>query len=212
MSLGAQAVAGMGIGKLATIGNVTGATGNNKVMVPYKTGLASAPTKPAAPTKPFTSAIATNAVKSANNTLKSNEVKIPYKTGMAPASEKNAKPVPYASPALGTVVKPVAGQQEAPASSGSSATPWMDIAKSQLGVNEDANNAKVTEYHKVGGNIAAGGKTPWCASFVGWCLAQAGIKGTGSAAAISYSTYGSPAPSGQYPYGAILVFKLSGGN
>ena len=166
----------------------------------------------APPTKPFTSAIATNAVKSANSTLKSNEVKIPYKTGMAPASEKNAKPVPYASPALGTVAKPVAGQQEAPASSGSTATPWMDIAKSQLGVNENANNAKVSEYHRVGGNIGAGGKTPWCASFVGWCLAQAGIKGTGSAAAISYSTYGSPAPSGQYPYGAILVFKLSGGN
>lgn len=166
----------------------------------------------ASPTKPFTSAIATNAVKSANSTLKSNEVKIPYKTGMAPASEKNAKPVPYASPALGTAAKPVAGQQETPASSGSTATPWMDIAKSQLGVNENANNAKVSEYHRVGGNIGADGKTPWCASFVGWCLAQAGIKGTGSAAAISYSTYGSPAPSGQYPYGAILVFKLSGGN
>lgn len=95
------------------------------------------------------------------------------------------------------------------------AAPWMDIAKSQLGVNEKDHDSRVREYHRVGSGLNAGGKTPWCASFVGWVLAKAGVNGTGSAAAASYnsSKYGTPLSiSSNIPYGAVLHIKFKTGN
>ncbi|AXF41510.1 hypothetical protein SHAb15599_00156 [Acinetobacter phage SH-Ab 15599] len=69
--------------------------------------------------------------------------------------------------------------------------PWLAVAISQLGVDERDNPAQIREYHaKGGGSSKWGGETPWCASFVGWCLQKVGIKGSGSAAARSYTRYG----------------------
>lgn len=95
------------------------------------------------------------------------------------------------------------------------ATPWMDIARSQLGVNEKDHPDRIREYHQVGSGMNAGEKTPWCASFVGWVLRKCGVAATGSAAAASYnsSKFGKAIPiTGTIPYGAILHIKFRTGN
>lgn len=90
-------------------------------------------------------------------------------------------------------------------------TPWMPIALAQRGVNETANKDKVIQYHKEGGGLNTNEQTPWCASFVGWCLKQAKIKGTGSALARSYSNWGKEVSKDKIPYGAIIVLRGSRG-
>jgi lysozyme len=91
---------------------------------------------------------------------------------------------------------------------------WMSIAKGELGTSEipgAGSNPKITEYHKVGGalgNTTPDG-TPWCASFVGWCMVKAGFPHA-TAAAISYASYGVPCPPGTV--GAIIVMKMKPGN
>ena len=96
---------------------------------------------------------------------------------------------------------------------GKSSTPWMTLAEKQVGVNEKDHPALIREYHQIGGKLKAGGETPWCASFVGWVLEKCGLKGTGSAAAISYAKYGQPIDKSKpIPYGAIMVIKFGTGN
>lgn len=108
------------------------------------------------------------------------------------------------------------GTGEAPSAvplGGKGATPWMTLAEKQLGVNEKDHPALIREYHKLGGKLNAGGETPWCASFIGWVLEKCGLKGSGSAAAISYAKYGQPLDKGKpIPYGAIMVIKFGKGN
>lgn len=90
--------------------------------------------------------------------------------------------------------------------------PWMKFAEQNLGVNEKDHPAKIKEFHAQGGGSSSwGGETPWCASFVGWCLKQAGKKGSGSAMARSYSNYGKEVTSKPIPYGAIIVVAGSRG-
>lgn len=93
-----------------------------------------------------------------------------------------------------------------------SSAPWMKFAESQLGVNEKDNDSRIREYHTQGGGSSRwGGSTPWCASFVGWCLVQAKLKGSGSALARSYTSYGNSVKAGEYPYGSIIVVAGSRG-
>ena len=85
--------------------------------------------------------------------------------------------------------------------------PWLKVALGELGKNEKDNPARIKEYHaKGGGSSKWGGETAWCASFIGWCLNQVGVKGTGSALARSYMKYGKNVL-GQKPIppGAICV-------
>lgn len=89
---------------------------------------------------------------------------------------------------------------------------WVQIALAEQGQAEQAgagHNPRIVDYHATTGLRAQDDETPWCASFVGWCLQQADIKGTASAAARSYETWGVPlaAPA----YGAIVTFTRSGG-
>lgn len=84
--------------------------------------------------------------------------------------------------------------------------PWLDIARKELGVREivgGKHNPRVLEYHAATRLGAKTDEVPWCASFVGWCLQQAGLESTRSAAAKSYATYGS---STFLMPGAIIVF------
>lgn len=105
------------------------------------------------------------------------------------------------------------GEATSAAPGGANGTPWMKLAEQQLGVNEKDHPDLIREYHKIGGKLNAGGKTPWCASFVGWVLEKCGLKGSGSAAAISYAKYGTPLDKSKpIPYGAIMVIKFGSGN
>ncbi len=105
------------------------------------------------------------------------------------------------------------GETTAVALGGTNGTPWMRLAEQQLGVSEKDHPDLIREYHKIGGRLNAGGKTPWCASFVGWVLEKCGLKSTGSAAAISYAKYGTPLDKSKpIPYGAIMVIKFGTGN
>ena len=105
------------------------------------------------------------------------------------------------------------GSPTAATPGGSGSTPWMKLAEKQLGVNEKDHPGLIREYHKIGGKLNAGGETPWCASFIGWVLEKCGLKGSGSAAAISYAKYGQPLDKSKpIPYGAIMVIKFGKGN
>lgn len=70
---------------------------------------------------------------------------------------------------------------------------WLTVAKAEIGQQEIAgsqHNPRILEYHAETTLNAKDDETAWCASFVGWCLRQAGLVGTRLAAARSYLTWG----------------------
>lgn len=84
-------------------------------------------------------------------------------------------------------------------------------AAGMLGAHEQVNNADVQEYLRTGGVGMNPAKTAWCAAFVNASLAKAGIKGTGSAAALSFLNWGS-AVNGNAHRGDIFVKAYGGGH
>lgn len=85
--------------------------------------------------------------------------------------------------------------------------PWLDVAVGELvrGVAEIpgvGHNVRILEYHQATSLRAADDETPWCSSFVNWCLRQKWIRGTNSARARSFEEWGRPI--GPTP-GAIAV-------
>ena len=73
--------------------------------------------------------------------------------------------------------------------------PWMRTALAEYGVSEvrgRTHNSRVIEYHGASTLRAQTDEVPWCASFVNWVLREAGLRGTGSAAAASFSDWGTP--------------------
>jgi uncharacterized protein (TIGR02594 family) len=89
---------------------------------------------------------------------------------------------------------------------------WLAIARAEIGVTEaagdDRDNPRVVEYL----SAVVGKQRPWllrdaiawCAAFVGWTLAHAGLKGTGSLSAKSYETWGLAC---ELTVGAVVVFR-----
>lgn len=70
---------------------------------------------------------------------------------------------------------------------------YYEIALLENGISEvvgKKHNPRVLEYHKSTTLEAKDDETSWCSSFVNWCLDQAGLKGTNSAAARSWLTFG----------------------
>ena len=67
----------------------------------------------------------------------------------------------------------VVGPSEASAPDASS-VPWMDKAKSQLGITAAGNPAQVTQYFTATTLGAQPATTAWCAAFVSWCIKQSG--------------------------------------
>lgn len=70
---------------------------------------------------------------------------------------------------------------------------WLEIARGELGVAEvqgPGSNPRVIEYHAATTLKATSDDVPWCSAFVNWVMAQAGVKGTGSAAARSWTEWG----------------------
>lgn len=72
-------------------------------------------------------------------------------------------------------------------------TPWMTIARKEIGVSEVhgiEHNERIVEYAGTTLLKATDDETPWCSSFVNWCITKAGIVGTKSAAARSWLKWG----------------------
>lgn len=93
-------------------------------------------------------------------------------------------------------------------------TPWMDVAIAEIGTREvvgGEHNARIVEYHQCTTFKATADEVPWCASFVCWCLQQAGMKHTHSAAAKSYADYGTQVNSQDLRYGCVVVLRRVGG-
>ena len=69
---------------------------------------------------------------------------------------------------------------------------WLEIAEKEIGVTEKkgGENPRILAYHATTSLKAREDEIPWCSSFVNWCMAIAGIAGTGSAAAISWAAWG----------------------
>ena len=86
-----------------------------------------------------------------------------------------------------------------------SSAKWMSIAEKEIGQEEipgNAHNSQIIAYHATTTLKATKDETPWCSSFVNWVLKQAGIKGTNSAAAISWQNWGKAT---SLQPGAVLV-------
>lgn len=69
---------------------------------------------------------------------------------------------------------------------------WLEVAENELGQHEvaGAENPRILEYHATTTLHAMEDEVPWCASFVNWCIEQAGFKGTSSALAKSWLNWG----------------------
>jgi len=73
------------------------------------------------------------------------------------------------------------------------AAPWMTIALAERGVKRfapGASNPRIVEYNSHTNLVGYDDKVSWCSSFTNWCLAHAGIRGTGSALARSWLDWG----------------------
>ena len=97
------------------------------------------------------------------------------------------------------------------------ATPWLDIALAEEGTAEypgPESNQRILEY------IASttypdpeeqdDSRVPWCSCFVNWCVEQAGLPGTKSAAASSWREWGEELEYGEE--GCVVVMTRPGGN
>jgi len=85
---------------------------------------------------------------------------------------------------------------------------WLAVAFDEVGTKEipgDGHNPRIVEYHQATSLKATSDEVPWCSSFANWVVKQAGIKGTGSAAARSWMTWGRPLSTPVY--GCIVVMK-----
>lgn len=69
----------------------------------------------------------------------------------------------------------------------------LEIATAEIGTKEIAgpnHNTRIVQYHTATALRAGSDEVAWCAAFVNWVLREAGIKGTGSASARSFLTWG----------------------
>lgn len=85
---------------------------------------------------------------------------------------------------------------------------WYHLAWGERGVKEFAGNAenpRIVEYQAATTFPAADDEIAWCSSFVNWCMKQAGVPRTKSAAARSWLEWGKKID--QPVRGCVVVFK-----
>lgn len=85
--------------------------------------------------------------------------------------------------------------------------PWMAFARDEVGQHEVAgrgNNPRIIAYHATTSLRATSDSTAWCASFVNWCIVQAGLRGKNSARAADWLAWG---VSTQAREGAVIVIR-----
>lgn len=95
-----------------------------------------------------------------------------------------------------------------------SETPWMNWMLSREGWKESdptQNRELAKGWHYVGLNFKdiSGRSHAWCAMVMNSALIETGFKGNGSAAAVSFETYGTPC---EYKYGAIIPIRHKDGS
>jgi uncharacterized protein (TIGR02594 family) len=86
--------------------------------------------------------------------------------------------------------------------------PWFRIARQEIGISEfpgPADNPRIVEYHQATSLRAADDEVAWCSAFMNWVMKQAGINGTGSAAARSWLNWGDTLSAPRM--GCIVVFR-----
>jgi len=90
--------------------------------------------------------------------------------------------------------------------------PWMLHAESEIGQHEvkGGENPFIIECHATCTLKATEDETPWCSAFVNWCLSQAGIHGTNSAAAKSWLTWGDKLEAPRHGCIVVIRQKLKG--
>ena len=89
---------------------------------------------------------------------------------------------------------------------------WMSIALAEVGQEEvagAASNPRIVEYHQSTKLKATDDDVPWCAAFVNWVFAQAGLPVTKSAAALSFLDWGIKVKTPKY--GDLVVFDYGHG-
>ncbi len=94
--------------------------------------------------------------------------------------------------------------------------PWFEIAEGEISTREYKgsirNNPRILEYHRattLPDHAARLDETPWCSSFVNWCMKRAGIKRTRSARARDWLKWGKELRKPQR--GCVVVFSRPGG-
>lgn len=85
---------------------------------------------------------------------------------------------------------------------------WFTIAQGELNETEipgPVHNPRIVEYHLTTSLKASDDETPWCSSFVNWCMERSGREGTDSAAARSWMKWGEKLE--QPRKGCVVVFS-----
>ena len=83
----------------------------------------------------------------------------------------------------------------------------LAIAKSAMGMDEKAQNGILTDFMAQGGVNINPAETAWCAAFVNGVFGMAGIDGTNSLAARSFSKWGNPVDPTEAQMGDIVVLS-----
>lgn len=89
---------------------------------------------------------------------------------------------------------------------------WLDIAIGELGQKEidgEKDNPRITGYFKATNYGEAKDEVPWCSAFINWIMDKSNIKGTRSAAALSWLDWGKSLEKPKL--GCIVVFSRDGG-
>lgn len=93
---------------------------------------------------------------------------------------------------------------------------WLKIARGEVGVKEvsgDAAHPRIVEYAlstHLDRVLAKSDETPWCSSFTNWCIEHAGYRGTKSAWARSWLSWGEVLK--QPKRGCVVVFSRGAGS
>lgn len=95
--------------------------------------------------------------------------------------------------------------------------PWLVVALQELDlevteVPGPEHHPRILCYHQATSLKATEDEVPWCSSFVNWCMQNCGLgyKGTGSALAASWRSWGKAIEYGRL--GCVVVMKRTGGN
>ncbi|WMY11730.1 TIGR02594 family protein [Paraburkholderia phenoliruptrix] len=85
---------------------------------------------------------------------------------------------------------------------------WLSVALQERGIRRYGAgqcNPRIAEYNNCTQLAGYDDKIAWCSSFLNWCMKQSGIRGTGSALARSWLTWGQPLEKPKYGCVAVLT-------